>query len=224
MEACRACGCSAPRRARPAARGSRPTVWLSLAVEKISFFCVGIVVLRGIITVITPPSVSTPSESGVTSSSTMSLHVAGEHAGLDRRADRDDLVRVHALVRLLAEELRRPSPARAGCASSRRRARPRRSRSASSWRRRAPCCTGSIVRSTSGRIICSSFERVSVLLQVLRPARVGREERQVDRRLLLARELDLRLLRGVLQTLDDHLVLGRRRCRCPCGTRRSASP
>ena len=35
--------------------------------------CVGMVVLRGIIGVITPPSVSTPSESGVTSRSTMSF-------------------------------------------------------------------------------------------------------------------------------------------------------
>src|SRR5581483_8770451 len=33
------------------------------------------------------------------------LHLALEHAGLDRRAHGDDLVRVHALVRLLAEEL-----------------------------------------------------------------------------------------------------------------------
>ena len=33
------------------------------------------------------------------------LHVAGEHAGLHGRADGHDLVRVHALVRLLAEEL-----------------------------------------------------------------------------------------------------------------------
>ena len=33
------------------------------------------------------------------------LHVAREHAGLDRRADRDDFVRVDALVRLLAEQL-----------------------------------------------------------------------------------------------------------------------
>ena len=33
------------------------------------------------------------------------LDVALQHAGLDRRADRDDFVRVDALVRLLAEEL-----------------------------------------------------------------------------------------------------------------------
>ena len=32
------------------------------------------------------------------------VHLAGEHAGLDRRADGHDLVRVDALVRLLAED------------------------------------------------------------------------------------------------------------------------
>src|SRR6185503_17193467 len=48
-------------------------VWPSAAVEKISLLRVGMVVLRSISLVITPPSVSTPSESGVTSSSTTSL-------------------------------------------------------------------------------------------------------------------------------------------------------
>jgi hypothetical protein len=79
--------------------------WLSAAVEKISLFLVGIVVLRGISVVITPPSVSMPSDSGVTSSSTMSLTSPARTPALDRRAQRDDLVGVDALVRLLAEEL-----------------------------------------------------------------------------------------------------------------------
>ena len=47
--------------------------WLSAAVEYVSTLRVGIVVFRGICAVITPPSVSTPSESGVTSSSRMSF-------------------------------------------------------------------------------------------------------------------------------------------------------
>mmetsp|Transcript_14961 Transcript_14961/g.25489 ORF Transcript_14961/g.25489 Transcript_14961/m.25489 type:complete len:305 (-) Transcript_14961:866-1780(-) len=52
----------------------RPTwVWLSAAVEKVCDFFVGIVVLREISLVITPPSVSMPRDSGVTSSSRMSL-------------------------------------------------------------------------------------------------------------------------------------------------------
>ena len=46
-------------------------VWLSAAVEKTWLFFVGIVVLRSISFVNTPPSVSMPSESGVTSSRRM---------------------------------------------------------------------------------------------------------------------------------------------------------
>src|SRR3989338_2773436 len=48
-------------------------VWLSAAVENTSFLPVGMVVFLGISTVITPPRVSTPRESGVTSSRRMSL-------------------------------------------------------------------------------------------------------------------------------------------------------
>ena len=47
--------------------------WLSSAVEKVCERLVGMVVLRSISLVITPPSVSMPSESGVTSSSSTSL-------------------------------------------------------------------------------------------------------------------------------------------------------
>ena len=48
-------------------------VWLSSAVVKVSFFSVGIVVFLGTSTVMTPPLVSRPSDSGVTSSSRTSL-------------------------------------------------------------------------------------------------------------------------------------------------------
>ena len=48
-------------------------VWLSSAVEKISDFSVGIVVFLWISGVITPPSVSMPSDSGVTSRSNTSV-------------------------------------------------------------------------------------------------------------------------------------------------------
>ena len=60
------------------------------------------VVLRSISLVITPPSVSKPSESGVTSSSTTFFDFAGQHARLNRRADGDHFIRVHRLVRFLA--------------------------------------------------------------------------------------------------------------------------
>src|ERR1700761_2955392 len=48
-------------------------VWLSSAVEKTWLFLVGIVVLRSISRVNTPPSVSMPNDRGVTSSSRTSL-------------------------------------------------------------------------------------------------------------------------------------------------------
>ena len=48
-------------------------VWLSAAVEKVWLFLVGMVVLRLIKRVNTPPRVSMPRESGVTSKSKMSL-------------------------------------------------------------------------------------------------------------------------------------------------------
>jgi hypothetical protein len=48
-------------------------VWLSAAVEKVCAFLVGMVVLRPISRVKTPPSVSMPSDRGVTSSSRRSL-------------------------------------------------------------------------------------------------------------------------------------------------------
>ena len=47
--------------------------WLSAAVEKISLLRVGMVVFRSINLVNTPPSVSIPSDSGVTSSSRTSF-------------------------------------------------------------------------------------------------------------------------------------------------------
>ena len=79
--------------------------WPSSAVEKVWLFLVGIVVLRSISRVNTPPSVSMPSDSGVTSSNRTSLTSPLQHAALDGGADGDDLVRVDALVRLLAEQL-----------------------------------------------------------------------------------------------------------------------
>ncbi len=47
--------------------------WLLAAVENTCVWSFGMVVLRSIITVITPPSVSMPSDSGVTSSSKTSF-------------------------------------------------------------------------------------------------------------------------------------------------------
>ena len=78
--------------------------WLSDAVEKTCDLLVGIVVFRSMSRVMTPPSVSIPSDSGRDVEEEDVLHLAAEDARLDRRADRDDLVRVDAPVRLLAAE------------------------------------------------------------------------------------------------------------------------
>ena len=79
--------------------------WLSLAVENICDFLVGMVVLRGIIGVATPPErLDAERERGHVEQEHV-LHVALEHAALDGGADGDDFVRVDALVRRLAAEV-----------------------------------------------------------------------------------------------------------------------
>jgi hypothetical protein len=80
-------------------------VWLSSAVENTWFALVGIVVFFWISLVMTPPSVSMPSDNGVTSSSSTSLTSPLQHAALDRGADGHGLIRVDVLAGFLAEEL-----------------------------------------------------------------------------------------------------------------------
>ena len=102
---------------RQSATSSRSpcTTWIAIAVcpsWKVVNSCaraVGIVLLRGMIRSTSPPMVSRPSESGITSSSSTSAArgVAGERFGLDRRAD-----------------ARRPRPGRGRSAAAGRRARP----------------------------------------------------------------------------------------------------
>jgi len=76
-------------------------VWLSDAVEKILALRVGIVVLRGMRVVFTPPIVSIPRRHGVTVEQQQVLDLArrGTPACTDS-ADRHHFVRVDALVRL----------------------------------------------------------------------------------------------------------------------------
>ena len=92
-------------RARPAARGWSPRSGCRRRSRTPVDALVGIVVFFSMSLVITPPSVSMPSDSGVTSSSSTSLTSPDEHAGLDRGADGHGLVRIHVLARLLAEEV-----------------------------------------------------------------------------------------------------------------------
>ena len=78
---------------------------MSSAVENVSALRVGIVVFRSISFVKTPPLVSIPRRQRGDVEQEHVLDLALEHAALDGRADGDDLVRVDALVRLLAEQL-----------------------------------------------------------------------------------------------------------------------
>ncbi len=78
---------------------------MSSAVVNVSDFLVGMVVLRSISFVKTPPLVSMPRRERGHVEEQDVLDLALEHAGLDGGADGDDLVRVDALVRVLADQL-----------------------------------------------------------------------------------------------------------------------
>ena len=104
--------------------------------------------------------VSMPSESGVTSSSSLILDVARENTGLHRRAQRDHFVRIQLGVRPGAEQHFDRASAPAECASI---------RPPSPLRRSAPRVTpaslmqsrhGPSVRSTIGVISLSNSSRV----------------------------------------------------------------
>ena len=105
LEAAEASCCTAAISRSPCRTLTSTEVWLSAAVEKIWLFLVGMVVLRSMSLVNTPPRVSMPRDSGVTSSRSNALDVAAEHAALDGRADGHALVGVDALEAVLAGEL-----------------------------------------------------------------------------------------------------------------------
>ena len=93
---------SAARSRSPCSTTTSTADWLSSAVLNTSVRRAGIVVLRSMTLVITPPRVSTPSDSGVTSSSRTSLTSPLMTAAWIGGAERDDLVRVDRHVRVLA--------------------------------------------------------------------------------------------------------------------------
>src|SRR5690606_23530924 len=135
------------------------------------------------------------------------LDVTRQHARLDRRADRDDLVRVHTLVGLLPEEvaddlldLRDP-------------------------RRTTDQDHLVDLRRLQTRVLQRLLHRLHRTLdqvvdellelrtrerqvQMLRSLLRRRDERQVDVRRHRRRQLHLRLLRSLLQPLERHRVLG----------------
>ena len=76
-------------------------------------------VALGSASVLTPPRVSMPSESGVNIQQEHVLDFAFEHTGLDARADRHHFIRVNSLVRLFGGTEIWRFPRRAACVSSR---------------------------------------------------------------------------------------------------------
>ena len=73
-------------------------------MEKVSVLLVGIVVLRAISTVITPPSVSTPRLEGRSVEHENVLHIALGDRPLNGRANGDHFIGIDASVRLFAFE------------------------------------------------------------------------------------------------------------------------
>ena len=137
------------------------------------------------------------------------LDVARQHAGLDRGADRHDLVRVDALVRLLAAE---HGFLTASMTAGMRVWPPTRMTSSMSvgfspaslsadW-------TGPLVRSIRSATRSSSLALVSEMTRCLGPVGVGRDVGQVDLRLGGRGQLDLGLLGRLLQALEGLRVLG----------------
>src|SRR6185437_12268223 len=135
------------------------------------------------------------------------FHVARQDARLHRRSERDDLVGVDALVGVLAEEVLHQllHHRDAGRAADQHDLRDLRGLLPSVGQR----LLGRLDRpldQVSHHLF--QFRAGELDLHVLRPARVGREKREVDLRLRHRRQLDLRLLGRLTQTLDHHLVLG----------------
>src|SRR5690606_18459592 len=134
------------------------------------------------------------------------LDLARERAGLDRGAERDALVRVDVLTRLVAEELR-------DLLLDLRHA--RLTADEDHVVDVADRETGVLQRDlarlerTLDQILDERLELRArqADVEMLRPRRVRRDVRQVDIRLLPRRKLDLRLLRGFLQTLHRERIL-----------------
>ena len=181
--------------------------WLSSAVEKISDLRVGIVVLRSISLVITPPLVSMPRVSGVTSSSSTSFTspastpawiaapTATTSSGLTPRCGS---LPVSSLTFSWTAGMRVMPPTR------------------TTWSMPLPPSTPASRERLLGRPD-HAVEQVGrqlvelrareALVEVLRHRVDRRDERQVDLRLLRRAELGLGLLGLLVEALEGHLVL-----------------
>src|SRR5207248_3138204 len=129
------------------------------------------------------------------------LDLALEHPGLDRGADRDDLIGIDALVRILAEALlhRLDDEGHAGHAADQYDLVDL-GRVDARILQAALHGVGGLLHEISDELLeLAARERDD---EVLRAGLIRRDERQVDLGLHRGRELDLRLLGGLLQTLE----------------------
>ncbi len=148
-----------------------------------------------------------PSESGRHVEQQHVLDVALQHARLNGRADRDHLVGIDALVRLLAKELFDDflDLGHARHAADQDHLVDLGRRQASVLQRLAAGLDRAL-----DEVVDQSLELGPGQLQrqMLRPGRVGGDVGQVDFGLRRRGELDLRFLRRLLQALEGELVLG----------------
>ena len=180
-------------------------VWLSSAVENTCDFLVGIVVLRSISRVNTPPSVSMPSDSGVTSSSSTSLTSPASTPAWIAAPTATTSSGLTPLCGSLPNSCFTTS-----CTFGMRVMPPTRTTSLISAALRpasfSACRHGSTVFCTRSSTSASNLARVSFMVQVLGTGRVRRDERQVDLGLRGGAELDLGLLGRLLEALQRELV------------------
>ena len=135
-------------------------------------------------------------------------HVAREDARLNRRADRNDFVWVHALVRLFIENL---LDGLLDLRDTGRTAHEHDFVNVGRGQFRVAERLHDRFLGPFDQVVDTAFEFRSrdADLQVLRPGRVLRDERQVDRGRLLRAELALRLFSGFLQALERHRVVSK---------------
>ena len=182
-------------------------VWLSSAVEKTWLFLVGMVVLRSISRVNTPPSVSMPSDSGVTSSSSTSLTSPCSTPAWIAAPIATTSSGLTPLCGSLPKNCLTIS-----CTLGMR-VMPPTSTTSSIWPADSPASFsalrhGSTVRWMRSSTSASNLARVSLSARCFGPARVGGDVGQVDLGLHRRGELDLGLLGRLLQALQRELVLG----------------
>ena len=184
--------------------------WLSTAVVNVSDFFVGMVVLLDQPREDAALRLDAEAEGRDVEEQDV-LDLALEHAGLDRCADGGDLVRVDALVRVMPVSCFTFS-----CTAGMRVMPPTRTTCSMSFAVR-PRVAERLLRRRNGPLEqvgdegSSSFAR-ELQVEVLRPLLRRGDERQVDLRRHRRRQLDLRLLRGLVEALQGHAVA---RGRCP---------